>query len=179
MLDALPAQPPQKWHYRAQLLKARGKVNEAAGLLEERILGEASGLCTALNMLLDMALEQKDFEWAHALAATLGQTADLFGLWKGAALAARLEIAVKLRDTEAAMAALEKLENAAQSPWTPGDLPLYRHAHFKENGSEWLQKMPEVLRTSVWEDEHYAFLRDDPRCAARLRALFGEAKEQA
>lgn len=62
---------------------------------------------------------------------------------------------------------------------TPGDLPLYRHAHFKENGSEWLQKMPEVLRTSVWEDEHYAFLRDDPRCAARLRALFGEAKEQA
>ena len=64
LLDALPDPPAQKWHYRAQLLKARGEVDAAAALVEERIFGESSGLCTALSMLLDMAMEQGDFAWA-------------------------------------------------------------------------------------------------------------------
>ena len=179
MLDALPDQPPQKWHYRAQLLKARGKTDEAAALLEERLFVEASGLCTALDMLLDMALEQEDFDWANALAATLEQAAGTFGMWKGSAMSMRLEIAVKRRDAEAAITALEGLAKAVEGPWTPGKFPLYRHARFKESGNAWLQRMPEVLRTSIWSDKHYAFLRDDPRCAARLRELFGAADGQA
>ena len=131
LLDALPDPPAQKWHYRAQLLKARGEVDAAAALVEERIFGESSGLCTALSMLLDKA-----------------------------------------------MAALETIAKAVQGPWMPGKHPLYRHVHFEENGSEWLNKMPEALRTSVWSDGHYAFLREDPRCAARLQELFGAPEGQ-
>ena len=147
--------------------------------MEERIFGESSGLCTALAMLLDMALEQEDFHWADALAKTLEQTARTFGLWQGSAASAQLEIAVKRRDADKAMAALETIAKAVQGPWTPGKHPLYRHVHFKENGSEWLKKMPEALRTSVWSDEHYAFLREDPRRAQRLRELFGAPDGQA
>ena len=77
------------------------------------------------------------------------------------------------------MAALETIAEAVKGPWTPGRHPLYRHVHFKENGSEWLQKMPEALRTSVWSDEHYAFLREDARRAQRLRELFGAPEGEA
>lgn len=98
MLDTLPDQPPQKWNYRAQLLKARGDLEAAAGLLESRLLGEASGLCAALSMLLDMAIERKDAAWAETLARTLEQTAELYSLWKGSAVSARLEIAIRRRD---------------------------------------------------------------------------------
>ena len=100
-------------------------------------------------------------------------------MWKGSAMSMRLEIAVKRRDAEAAITALEGLAKAVEGPWTPGKFPLYRHARFKESGNAWLQRMPEVLRTSIWSDKHYAFLRDDPRCAARLRELFGAADGQA
>ena len=178
LLDALPDPPAQKWHYRAQLLKARGEVDAAAALVEERIFGESSGLCTALSMLLDMAMEQGDFAWADALAQVMEQTAQAFGLWQGSAASAHLEIAVKRRDADKAMAALEAIAKAVQGPWMPGKHPLYRHVHFKENGSEWLKKMPEALRTSVWSDGHYAFLREDPRCAARLQQLFGAPEGQ-
>lgn len=179
LLDALPDPPAQKWHYRAQLLKARGEVDAAAALVEERIFGEASGLCTALAMLLDMAMEEEDFAWADALAQVLEQTAQTFGLWQGSAASAQLEIAVKRRDADEAMAALEIIAEAVKGPWTPDKHPLYRHVHFKENGSEWLKKMPEALRTSVWSDEHYAFLHENPRRAQRLRELFGAPDGQA
>ena len=179
LLDALPDPPSQKWHYRAQLLKARGEVDAAAALVEERVFGESSGLCTALAMLMDMAMEREDFAWADALAQVLEQTAQTFGLWRGSAASAQLEIAVKRRDADKAMAALETLAEAVQGPWTPGKHPLYRHARFKESGSEWLKKMPEALRTSVWSDEHYAFLREDPRRAQRLCELFGAPDGQA
>ena len=90
-----------------------------------------------------------------------------------------MEIAVRRRDAEAAMDALEELAEAVKGPWMPGKFPLYRHARFKESGNAWLQRMPEALRTSIWSDKHYAFLREDPRCAARLRELFGATDEQA
>ena len=179
LLDALPDPPAQKWHYRAQLLKARGETDAAAALVEERVFGEASGLCTALAMLLDMAVEEEDFAWADALAQVLEQTAQTFGLWQGSAASAQLEIAVKRRDADEAMAALEIIAEAVKGPWTPGKHPLYRHIHFKENGNEWLKKMPEALRTSVWSDEHYAFLHEDARRAQRLRELFGAPDGQA
>ena len=40
------------------------------------------------------------------------------------------------------------------------------------------EKDAEALRTSVWSDGHYAFLREDPRCAARLQQLFGAPEGQ-
>lgn len=179
MLDTLPDQPPQKWNYRAQLLKARGDLEAAAGLLESRLLGEASGLCAALSMLLDMAIERKDAAWAETLARTLEQTAELYSLWKGSAVSARLEIAIRRRDAGAAMAALEEVAAVMREPWTPWEQPLYRHAHFKKDGNLWLQSMPEILRSSVWTDAHYAFLRDDPRCAERLKEIFGAPDAEA
>ena len=113
-------------------------MDAAAALVEERVFGEASGLCTALAMLLDMAVEEEDFAWADALAQVLEQTAQTFGLWQGSAASAQLEIAVKRRDADKAMAALEIIDEAVKGPWTPGEHPLYRHVHFKENGSDWL-----------------------------------------
>ena len=90
-----------------------------------------------------------------------------------------VELVYRRHPSEWNSPALEELAKAVEGPWTPGKFLLYRHARFKESGNAWLQRMPEVLRTSIWSDKHYAFLRDDPHCAARLRELFGAADEQA
>ena len=126
-------------------------------------------------MLLDMAVEREDFAWADALAQVLEQTAQTFGLWRARPPARSWRSPSALRRGQSRAG---DLAEAVQGPWTPGKHPLYRHVHFKENGSEWLKKMPEALRTSVWSDEHYAFLREDAR-AQRLRELFGAPDGQA
>lgn len=174
MIDAMPEAPPVKWPYQVQLLRARGQLDDAAALQEKHILVDASALGNALIVLIDMAMEREDFAWAETLCGALEALVDAFSLWKGSPLGARLEIAACRRDAGEALAAMEALYAALREPFIP-NAALYPHADFKRDTGPWMrEKLPELLRRSLREEPHYAFLREDAQCAQRLSQLLNQ-----
>lgn len=161
LLEQLPNQIIDKTPFEANILIRQGKSDEAAVLLESRLL---QGIATAqayLLRLIDLEAGCGRLDKARQIAAIIEKLVPLLGIWSYGAAAARLQTALCEKDVKQSLAAIKETMEAAATPWVLSDSPLfYRIAHetVRDIGKSFIPAFISELKTST----EYDFLRDDP-----------------
>lgn len=159
MSDAMPERSAlDKQRLQASILAAQGKTDEAAALLERRVLNAANELQLLLIQLSGLEQEAGEVQAARRIADIAGQAAALFDLWSCYFTLAPFVLALKEKDTEKALPLLEKYLESFFTPWEVKDSPLYFRNADKLSTSPNKQLLP-ALFTALETDPHCEFLR--------------------
>lgn len=148
----------------ANLLVRQEKWEEAAQLLERKLLSETSSVQSTLLTLMEIACRQGRESDAEQIAGVAEQMTGLFGLWEYVSHAAVFQLAMLQKDTPKCLEALKKMLPAMLQKWDISQSPLYRHM-LKKGGGECLGEMmlPKILSEFEDPDCHeYDFLRSHP-----------------
>ena len=170
LLEQLPKQQFDKTPYAAKILIRQEKLDEAAVLLESKLLQTLSGVQTYCLKLMEVELKCGQPEKARQIAEMIEKMVPLFGLWQYGAVVPRLQIALYEKDEEKSLAAIKGIMEAANTPWIMSESPVfYRIAHesVKNVGRSFIPALIAELKTSA----EYDFLRDDPEFQEFLAAL--------
>lgn len=179
MLDRIPGQTqPDKRQLQAQLLTRQGKLEEAAVLLERKLLGETTrDVQLILYQLAGIAQKEGDEQRAEQIAQISGQVVELLEMWSYEPAAALLELALKRRDTDQSLAMLEKVLNSMCRPRTLKNERLYRHilaGKTDEDAAGVMRRMLPGLLAELEQGEEYAFLKGDERFCRLLERYRAE-----
>ena len=170
LLERLPKQQFDRAAYEANILLHQGKPDEAAVLLESRLLQALSSVQTYCLKLLDVELGCGRPERARQIGAIIEKMVPLFGLWQYGAVVPRLQIALHEKDEQASLTAVRDLMAAANTPWVASDSPVLgriAHGAAQDVGKPFLPALLSELKTGP----EYDFLRDHPAFQAFLKEL--------
>jgi len=155
---------------RAGLHQARGRMDEASALLERTLLQYATHAQSILYRLTDLACLQEKEVHTSQLADTARRLTLLLGLPPYGAHVEDFQLAVRRKDADAALSALEGLLTALTEPWQMGASPLYRHIAATASRDMGRRLLPRLLSELQNPDSHdYDFLREVPGFQALLR----------
>ena len=147
----------------ATLCQEEGNLEQAAQIIEGKILSEISGVQSALFTLVEIAVKEHHLSEAEQLTEIAKETGRLFDLWDCNSHIADFQLAVAQRDTGECLRALEKMLPGLCQEWKPDHSPLYRHLSMKGTnmGSRMLSGILNELEDT--ENHEYDFLREDTR----------------
>ncbi len=147
----------------ATLCQEEGNLEQAAQIIEGKILSEISGVQSALFTLVEIAVKEHHLSEAEQLTEIAKETGRLFDLWDCNSHIADFQLAVAQRDTGECLHALEKMLPGLCQEWKPDHSPLYRHLSMKGTnmGSRMLSGILNELEDT--ENHEYDFLREDTR----------------
>ena len=114
ILKTLPERPADRRVLQAKLLANRGRVSEAAELLEKKVLGDSSELHLTLLKLLELAMDEGREEDARAIAQIGKQTAELYSLWGYNSTLLPMELSVRKKDVRASVGYIRKMLQACR-----------------------------------------------------------------
>lgn len=175
------------------LYLAEGRTEEAAQIIERKMMGDISGVVSSLLTLMEIAMKEDRKEDVEMLAQTAKQTIRLYDLWEYEEYAVDFQIAMANEDVSQCLASLESMFAAMQKMMDASvlDSALYRHLPEKNSagkqaerfgdqaagsagaqGREGVGTMGEMLMSSLIqemknaENHEYDFLRrSDEFCA--------------
>ena len=175
LLDRIPEPAIDKQQRQAALYMQKGDCERAGQLCEARVAKSAGDLIAALNSLSEIALKQESPDIARDIARRARPIAEACDLprWMSATLELGIEVAQ--HDAEATMGLLEEIASSMKHAHA-GDIgsPLHRYAALTDI-SQLSQQMLALILAEVQTDDAYAFLRENPALAKRMRTLFGDA----
>jgi len=161
LLEQLPQQQFDKTPYEANILIHQEKLDEAAVLLESKLLHALSSVQTYCLKLVDVELKCNQPDKARQIGEIIEKMIPLFGLWHYGTVVPRLQIALYEKDEERSIAAIKEMMETANAPWIISDSPVfYRIAHetVKNVGKSFIPALISELKTSA----EYDFLRVNP-----------------
>lgn len=170
LLEQLPDHQIDKTPYEANILIQQEKLDEAAGLLESRLLQAITGVQTYFQKLIYLEMKCGQPDKARQIAEIIEKLVPLLGLWHYGSTVPRLQIALYEKDVKRSLAAIKETMEAATTPWTLSESPLfYRIAHekVKDIWKSFIPALISELKTSV----EYDFLRDNPEFQEFLAEL--------
>ena len=141
---------------KANLFVKLGRLDEAAQMLEGKLMAAASDVQSALLALMTLALKENDMEAAGYLAEVSQKSACLLESWKYNSYVAAFELAAAKKDGDTCMEMLSGMADAMQKPWLFSQSRLYRHIPQKK--SDFSEMLPGLL-ASIKSDEDMDFLR--------------------
>ena len=98
LLELMPERGADKRIMRSGILAAQGKRDEAARILEGKILGDINEVHMTLMKLLDIVMDEGAEEDAQKIAKIGQKTAELYELWGYNSILIPMELAVKKQD---------------------------------------------------------------------------------
>ncbi len=176
LLDELPEATISKKQLQSTLYLKQGKWDQAAQLIEGKILSAISEVQSSLLTLVEIAAEESRLSDARQLTDIAKQTASLFDLWKYNIHIADFQLAVVQKDTSGCLEALKQMLPALEQGWKPAHSPLYKHLSFKETtvGQRFLTG---ILNDLEDPDNHmYDFLREDAEIQELLQTYHSSTK---
>lgn len=159
LLDQLPKMQFDKTPDEANILIHQEKLDEAAVLLESKLLQSLSSVQTYCLKLMDVELKCNQPDKARQIGEIIEKMIPLFGLWQYGAVVPRLQIALYEKDEQKSLTAIKEIMEAANTPWTMSDSPVFyriAHATAKDVGKSFIPALVPELKSS----EEYDFLRD-------------------
>lgn len=147
----------------ANLLKAQGKEEAAAELLEKHLLTDVYNVYGRLMSLMELAVRAKDMERAGYLADLGRETAQRFELSPYAALVPEFQLYAAQKDKEGCLGALEKMVDSMKEEWELSDSSLYSRIQANKGGRISMKRMLTGLLNTLEKDEELDFLKDEPR----------------
>lgn len=180
MLNELPDQPPyNKKQLQANLCMMQNQLDEAAEIIERKLLSETSDINMYLFTLTEIALKQGKNDDAAHFADVCQKFAEIFDLWEFSSYVAHFQIAAAEQDAEKCMAVLNKMIPALLAPWDVSASPLYRHIPKREHRDNMargiLSKILAALENP--DEDEYAFLRKSPDFREFLDKIKSECRE--
>lgn len=158
LLNLLADKPAvDKNHMKANLFTKLGRLDEAAQMLENKLMAAASDVQSALLALMSLALKENDLEAAGYLAEVSQRSAGLLEIWEYNSYVASFELAAAKKDGETCMEMLTGMADAMLKPWRLSQSRLYRH--IPQRDSNFSEMLPGLL-ASIESDEDMAFLRN-------------------
>ena len=170
LLEQLPKQQFDKTPYEANILIHQEKLDEAAVLLESKLLQSLSSVQTYCLKLVDVELKCNQPDKARQISEIIEKMIPLFGLWQYGTVVPRLQIALYEKDELRSLTAIKEIMEAANTPWIMSDSPVfYRIAHetVQNVGKSFIPALIAELKTSA----EYDFLRDNPEFQEFLAEL--------
>lgn len=169
MLDLLPEQDVDKRILQAKLFMEQEKTDEAALLIERKLVNALNEIQGILNLLLSIAFQEGAPERAEQIAEVGRQTAVLYDLWGYSPLILPMELALKKKDRKESIACIRQMLEMALEPQHMTDSPLYTHIYSQKLGKksvddgmeEYGRKVIPVLLKELKTGESYEFLRDE------------------
>lgn len=172
LLDKLPASSGlDKRTLQAALFLQQDQPEQAAPLLERKVLTEAQGLVNLLLQLSALALQEERPDEAGQITTLACRLTGLLGLGDYYAALPLWELAVTKKDVPGSISAIKTmLDAAAASQWYPTG-PLYRHIYEKPPVAPPAldDKLLPSLLVTLEQDEKYDFLRKEPEFEQLLR----------
>ncbi len=161
LLDRLPGQQFDKTPYEATILIHREKADEAAVLLESKLLQSLSNVQSYCLRLIDVELKCNRPDKAREICEIIEKMIPLFGLWQYGTAVPRLPIALYEKDRQASLAAIKEIMEAANTPWNMADSPLFYRIENKSVRNAWKAFVPALI-ADLKSGEEYDFMRGDP-----------------
>lgn len=165
LLDELPDKAAfDKRQLQANLYCTQENWDEAACLIEQKLLSDAAAVQSSLFALMEISLKQNRISDAEQIANAAAQLVKTFDLWEYASYVAQFLLSVSQKDIAACIALLKKMLPAAKKKWIPSHSPLYRHIPEKENSFSLNEALLSKLISSFenTSNQEYDFLREDP-----------------
>ena len=161
-LDTLPEQGMDKRLLQARLYIEKGRLDEAAQLLERKLLTQLNEIQAILMHLADIALKEDNPGVAAHIADTYQSAARLFDLWDYNAYTVSFNVALASRDIPTSLELMKAMLESIFSPWAASDSPLYRHALANYSQDRQRQQQTAILPpllTAFETDPQFEFLR--------------------
>lgn len=184
LLDSLPDKNfVDKEQIQANLLFDQGKYEEAGKLTEGHLISGVSDIYASLIMLMELALKEGRIEDAEYIVKRYEETSKGFDMWEYGWYVARFELYTELGRWEEFLEVLEKILLTLKEGWKPTKSPLYHYKEFKSEEEEQEGKrLGDMMRTmilnAIYQDEHTAFLKDDPRFLNMLKRVDEQKMEE-
>lgn len=177
LLDSLPDKNfVDKEQIQANLLFDQGKYEEAGKLTEGHLISGVSDIYASLIMLMELALKEGRIEDAEYIVKRYEETSKGFDMWEYGWYVARFELYTELERWDEFLEVLEKILLTLKEGWKPMKSPLYHYKEFKpEEEEQEGKRLGDMMRTmilnAIYQDEHTAFLKDDPRFLNMLKRV--------
>lgn len=163
LLDSFPEITFDKKQMQANLLKAQGKDEAAAEIMERHLLTDINNVYARLISLMELSIKANDTERAKHLTHLCRETAVQFELSQYTVLLPEFQYYAATKNKEACIEQLEKIISSAEEKWTLSDSPLYSHIQTNERENFSIKRMLPGLLHALENDEELDFLKDDPR----------------
>lgn len=136
-LDLLPERSAlDKKQLQAMLLQEQNQLDEAANILEQKLLRGINELQITIFSLVDVELKIGDDEKVEKLSNAFKEMISQFELWDYNAYVIPLQIAQKRKDVDESITILKSMLKTLMKPWTPKNSSLYNHMNYGESPSE-------------------------------------------
>lgn len=162
--------PMKKVNY-GRLFKEQGKMDEALEILESLIFSEYSTLNFAISLMIGIALEQNDADYAEYLTDKTKALAHTFEMGKYHEYSSRLNIVCAKKDIEGTFDVVSHLLDSVDSIYDFSKSKLYRHKHFKDVDSPYYEAIKENLLESCRADEEYKYMKGYEPWEALIQTL--------
>ena len=178
LLDTLPDESfVDKKQIQANILFAQEKYEESGKLTEEKLISGISDIYGCLITLLELALKEGRIEDAEYIVECYERTSKGFDMWEYGWHVARFQFYAELGRWEEFLEVLEKILITLKEGWKASKSPLYHYKEFQthQKGQDEENRLGDMMRTmllnGIYQDEHTAFLRDDPRFLEMLKRV--------
>ncbi len=171
LIDTLPNKDVfDKKQIQANLWIEKGKLKEAAEILENSLIELTNDLHTILMSLMEIAIKEKRDEDALYIAKISSQSSKLFDLWEYNTYVPYFQLYSLTKQKEKISEMIIPMFESMAQPWNIHTSPLYRH--IKKKDSEDLGKQfQKTMLDLLYKDEDLAYLKDDPKIMKALENL--------
>ncbi|WOO39089.1 helix-turn-helix transcriptional regulator [Anaerocolumna sp. AGMB13020] len=163
MLDLLPESADlDKMLLQANLYRHQNKLEEAAEILERKLLMEVNEIHGILMNLIDIALKMENLRTADHLAELSVNLSDRFDLWGVNAYLIPLEVALAKKNVKDCLSLIKSVLSAVASPWKVSDSLLYSHIPVKEETQQnYCKQLFSAFLAEMESSPKYEFLHDN------------------
>lgn len=161
IIDQLPEPEILDKHLlQADIWKNQGKPEEAAKLLERRILQYSNNILGMFCGLTEIEMEAGNEEIAEEIARKAKEIAAAFDMWGYSGLIGLQSLALKKKDVQKSLELLEKMLEATRKPWVVNRSPLYHYLYPESEASAAIaEKILPPLLAELESSPEYDFLR--------------------
>lgn len=169
MLDLLPEKNEMdKRFFQADMLLKQNKINEAAELMERKLLMGMNEIQGTLLRLIDIEMEAGENDKAEQIAEVCKNFVKVFDLWEYNAFLGPLQSALAGKKTEESLRLIDSLLAAAFKPWKMKESPLYYRIG-KNHDEDTGKRILPALLVELENSSQYDFLRDNKKMDQLLK----------
>ena len=155
----------------ANLYIARGELEKAAQMTEEKLLSATNEIRACLMTLMEIAIKENRMEDAEDIADIHKQAAQLFDLWEYNSYVAHFQLYEATKNRIKSLKILLPMLKSLTKKWEINKSPLYRHIQTKEVDKSFGPKLQKAIIQSLNNDDDTTFLKDSPEMQELIKQM--------
>ncbi|WP_102399342.1 helix-turn-helix domain-containing protein [Haloimpatiens massiliensis] len=163
MIDKIPELYTGKKIQQALLFESSGKLLEAYGIYEGRLLENANGIYGILSLIIEMLLKENKFSEAEEYSERAKKLVELFDLGTYNKYILDLSLAKEKQDKEKTIEIIRNIINEASNINDFINSKLYTHMEFNKNNSMSEDEYKKIIKMSIKKDKTFEFVKNDAR----------------